>query len=433
MSETGQTTGVDVVVVGAGICGLATAAELAGRGASVMVIEKESRPAQEASGRAMGSLRVQGREAVETPIAQAAMQMWRELEAPDDFELSFAGNTYFATRSDELVLLQNLVDKAHAGGLSGVELLEPDQLRKHLPSATGPFLGAMRSVVDGQCDPERATKHYETLAVRRGAQIRYGTTARSVLVQRDRVVGVETDDGTVATERVLVAAGVWTPHLTRPLGVKVPIMPVALALGETTPVPELFAETLRAYGFSARRRPNGRMIIGAGMNAIVSHRISLYDLYNIGIWARRLKSNRKDVHLGLNGPRILNEIRLRTAADGRLIATKFTHPEADRRLLEQALQMMCGIFPDIAGVRLDRTWTGMVDMSPDGLPIVDANAGPSGLAVVAGLSGHGLTLAPALGRLCAELLVNDTPFLDIKPFRLSRYREEKIALPPKMV
>ena len=74
-------TSADVVVVGSGIVGAATAAEIAARGGSVVLLEKEDRPAREGSGRAQGSLRVQGRHGAEFPLAQEALELWTEAAA----------------------------------------------------------------------------------------------------------------------------------------------------------------------------------------------------------------------------------------------------------------------------------------------------------------------------------------------------------------
>jgi sarcosine oxidase, subunit beta len=84
----------DVVVVGGGISGYACAASAAGRGATVVLVEKESRPAGEGSGRAQGSLRLQGRHEAEFPIAQESIELWKQLGDEVDCELRFGGNIY---------------------------------------------------------------------------------------------------------------------------------------------------------------------------------------------------------------------------------------------------------------------------------------------------------------------------------------------------
>src|SRR5438046_336271 len=94
----------DLVVVGSGITGAATAAAVAARGAAVVLVDKEDGPAREGSGRAQGSLRLQGRHPSEFPLAQESLQLWGRAAQEDpghDIELATGGNLYFCTGETE--------------------------------------------------------------------------------------------------------------------------------------------------------------------------------------------------------------------------------------------------------------------------------------------------------------------------------------------
>ncbi len=75
----------------------------------------------------------------------------------------------------------------------------------------------------------------------------------------------------------------------------------------------------------------------------------------------------------------------------------------------------------------------MIDMSPDGLPIIDGDVGAEGMVIVTGLSGHGLALAPVIGEIVADLALEGETARPVRPFRLARFREESVPAPEKMI
>jgi sarcosine oxidase subunit beta len=94
-------------------------------------------------------------------------------------------------------------------------------------------------------------------------------------------------------------------------------------------------------------------------------------------------------------------------------------PSADdiRSVVERVAQVL----PIAAQVPIARTWGGLIDMTPDALPVIDAPEGVSGLVVAAGFSGHGFCLGPVSGLLCADLALGRIPRHDLSAFRLARF------------
>lgn len=422
-------TSADVVVVGGGIVGSAAAASIAARGANVILLEKEDEPAREGSGRAQGSLRVQGRHGVEFPLALESLDLWKEAAQDGEFEFIQGGNLYFQTAPEERSVLENLVREAHASGLTDVTLLDAGQVRELMPCATGPFHGAMWSPIDAQAQPPKATRYFAQRATRNGASTAFGVKVTRLLKVGDRITGVDTTAGPIRARAVVVACGVWTPYLAKTAGVKIPLMPVVMSELETAPMPPLFDQTIRAFGFGARQRPDGRVVVSAGLNAKVSHSVSLSDFNGIRYWLPRAMSFRKNIRLQLDIRRVGQQLRARSTMSPQLIPDRSPEPMVDRALVDSSLQRLTNIIPDFSGVNVERYWAGLVDMTPDGLPVIDNSAGPAGLTVITGLCGHGLHLGPVLGEIAADLSLDGTTTRPIEAFRLARYAEGNVGHP----
>jgi sarcosine oxidase, subunit beta len=318
--------------------------------------------------------------------------------------------TSFRTSEEELPVLRSLVAEAHKAGLTSVELLDAEQTREIIPSATGPFLGAMWSPVDAHCQPEKGTEYYVRRAERAGAHIAYQVKVTHLLETASRISGVNTTAGRIQAGAVVVAAGVWTPYLAKSVGLNVPIMPVIMAELETEPVKPLFTQTIRAFGFGARQRPCGRVVVSAGLNAKVTHHVSLADFRGT-----------------------FEQIRRRSTLDTSLVPQFSPEPAADRNLVNASMRRLSTVLPELEGIGVSRYWGGLVDMTPDGLPIIDGAAGPSGLTLITGLSGHGFTLGPVLGEIAADLSLDGTTHRPITPFRLSRYSTGEVERPEMMI
>ena len=122
--------------------------------------------------------------------------------------------------------------------------------------------------------------------------------------------------------------------------------------------------------------------------------------------------------------------RFSTVGPG-LVPARSPEPKADRASVETALSRLSAVIPAMGRVAVSRYWAGLVDMTPDGLPVIDT-AGPHGLTVIAGLSGHGLALGPVLGEIASDLSLDGHTQRPIDSFRLDRF-SEKVASPQLLI
>jgi glycine/D-amino acid oxidase-like deaminating enzyme len=432
-STLGLADRIDLVVVGGGISGTVCAAEAARRGARVALVEKEPEVAGEGSGRSFGSLRVQGRHPAETPLAVEAIERWREAAGPIgmDLDLVEGGNLYAAERADEVAELRRQLEQAKAAGLDDVRLVGPEEVRAIVPCFSRRVAAGLYSPRDAHCDPRKATRAHAAFAEKHGARIAVGTRALELVVAGGKIAGVRTDRGDFRADAVVVAAGVWTPPLVRRLGIRIPIKTVIYSQAETSPLPPLFRATIRAFGFSCRQRPNGQLVLSAGLNTRVGYEVGPGDLARLGLWLPRFWQHRRQVDLRVGWRRTWRGVRGLAGPPGRAVPVG-VEPAPDRAMLHGALETLAQAMPAVRGATLTRHWAGLIDLSPDGLPVIEQPRRPEGLVVLTGLSGHGLAIAPVVGRILADLALEGRTAYEIEPFRLARF-QDPVPMPHRLI
>jgi len=105
-----------------------------------------------------------------------------------------------------------------------------------------------------------------------------------------------------------------------------------------------------------------------------------------------------------------------------------TSPVPNAAKVRRSLEEMRRLYPSIPGLAITRSWAGYIDATPDAIPVI-GEAGPAGLVLATGFSGHGFAMGPIVGRLVAELVTDGKPSLDLRPFRLSRFAEGATGKP----
>ena len=371
----------DVVGIGAGISGAATAYELATAGVRVTVIDRFG-PAAMASGWTLAGVRQSGRHPAELPLAQAAVADWEHLAeklgAPTHY--TQRGNLRLARTEAEMASMAAMVAEQATAGLS-LSLLDRDALHELAPAIAPDVLGASYCPTDGHADPHATVAAFLRAATAAGAVLRFGEQVMAIETEAGRVTGVRTEKETIACGRVVMATGVMGNALLEPLGLSVPMTPRGVTLLRTAPVPKVLAQVIGVADASCagRQEVDGRFrFTGSG-----------------GEWGGGLDFAESPA----TGPRL----RPRVAEVARVAA------------------LFGAVVPAALDAPLDETWVGLIDMTPDALPVIEAAQEPRGLVLAMGFSGHGFCLGPVTGRISASLARDETPNLPIEPFALARF------------
>lgn len=421
-------TTADVVVIGGGIAGCASAWFLASRGARVILVEKERDVASEQSGRALGHVRQQGRHHLEIPLAKESSRIWGELAQELQAETEFVRGgvlTLAETESDEANLA---IDAALAREHGfGARLITGAEVAGLVPDMAGPWRAGLWSPDDGNASPPKATRALAEAATRRGARIWRDTTVTGLDIAGGAVTGVRTSAGPISAPNVVCAAGIWSTRVAAWAGVPLPLQVIRTSLAETAPAPVTTRIAVYTPYVSFRPTVNGTWWIGGGYRgAGVDYDLTLSSLRHLRFFLARYRQNWRNIKIGL-GSEFAADLQRSMAGGARAFAAG--EPPANDAILDHNIARFRRLMPALAEVGIARRWAGRIDLTPDLVPALGGTSRVRGLTFATGLSGHGIVLGPVVGKLVSELVLDGRPSIDIGVFRPDRFAEGRLAPP----
>ena len=136
-------------------------------------------------------------------------------------------------------------------------------------------------------------------------------------------------------------------------------------------------------------------------------------------------------------PRLSDRLTIESRYSPRWSSTQTTvfeeerilNPEPIDRLLNQAKENISAAFPLFKQMKIIERWAGMIDVTPDAVPVISEVDALPGCVIATGFSGHGFGIGPAAGELAAQMAVNQRLFLDPQPFKLSRFHDGTVIEP----
>jgi glycine/D-amino acid oxidase-like deaminating enzyme len=358
---------VDVLIVGGGVVGNSIAFHLTERGVRPTVVDKGF-PLSGTSGSTQAWIWVH----TKTPgfygeLSLISADLYQYTLAPrlPGIEYTRTGGLALLLGEGEMEGARTLADAQRAHGIE-IELLGPDELRRLEPNLSPSIAGATFSPQDGNVNPFQLVRRLMEEARRQGTSYRF---YERVLAIREAGRGrttrrfeVHTDRGVFRAQHLVLAAGIWTPELADHLSVPIPVRPVRGQILITEPLRPVLGHTLNFM----RQMSNGEILFG------YSHEEADRDRQNTG------------------------DILSKTAARG------------------------LHVLPLLRGVRVVRAFAGLRPMPADGLPILGEVPGHPGLFVAVMHSGY--TLAPLVGTVMAELLIDGKSSIPIGSFSPSRFQ-----------
>jgi sarcosine oxidase subunit beta len=363
--------GADVIVIGGGIVGCATALHVAGKGRSVILLERDQAGTR-ASGVNFGGVRQHGRVLPEIPLSMRSRRIWADLESliGTDGEFMATGHLRLARKEADITVLQLHLQAVGEHGLH-LEFLDRGDIERRFPWLGRTVMAATHCPTDGHANPRIIAPAFAAAARKAGARIAEGAEVVEAAHDGGRF-RVRTRDGRRFEAPLLVnAAGAWAEVIAGWFGEPVRLKPEVPQIMVTEPTSYRFGPVLGVIGGDLyfRQIPRGNVIFGGGEGrAEPGHKRS----------------------------RPIPEVAARTAAEA------------------------CRIVPEIANLTIIRTWTGVDGDTIDGSPAIGRSTTTPGLFHAFGFCGHGFQLGPGVGAVLAELLVDGRSDTDIHGLGIAR-------------
>lgn len=377
----------DVVIIGAGISGSSSAYELAKEGLDVVLVDRFG-PAAMASGWTLAGVRQSGRHPAELPLAKAAVGIWStladELDSPTHY--SRGGNLRLARTVEEVPVIEGIVREQTELGLDLRLLTSNKDIREIAPAIAEHVLTASFCATDGSADPSSTVIGFVRAAERLGVKTRFGERVLNIEVQDGKVTAVVTDQGRIPTSKVVVAAGIFGNEILGPLGIDVPLQVPMVTVLRSAPIDAVLSQVIGVANAdcAGRQEYNGRFRVTSGL---------------------------QDWHGGLLERQTDAGVRPKVLPTGHSMA--------------EVVDLFGDIVPAFAAAQVEDYWAGLIDLTPDALPVIDGSVGIEGLVVTMGFSGHGFCLGPITGRLVSDLVQERRPRLAIEPFKYSRFHNSR--------
>jgi len=420
----------EVVVVGAGIVGCATAYYLARRGVRVVVVERGAVHGEQ-SRKNWGFVRQQGRDPHEVPLMMEANRIWRGLEQElgADIEWVQGGNLALAADPERLALFEQWLPVAREFGLD-TRLLRPGDLPAVVPGIGSGWAGGLYTASDGHADPEKATDALARAAAAHGAAVHLGCAVEGIATRKGAVSAVITERGEISTSWVVCAAGAWSSRLARTLGLVLPQRWVRGTVARTTPAPPVTPCAVWGPGVAFRQRRDGSFNIAAG--GALDHDVTLDSLRQVRFFLPNFWRNKALFRFHVGRPLGLSLMAALPASPARrhpLIWDRSHEPPPNPDKVRRSLAELGRVLPALPPLGIARSWAGYIDATPDLVPVLGPVPALSGFVLATGFSGHGFAMGPVAGRLVSELIVDGKASLDISAFRFSRFAEGAIGRP----
>ena len=412
-----------VVIIGAGIVGLMTALTLAERGISVVILEKGTL-AGEQSSRNLGWIRKTNRHISDLPMAITADYLWKNMAQRVGADVGYrqAGIMFAAQSDQELQAHEKWLDSVQKLNLDS-KLLSAKEIAQLIPNSQTAWKGALYTPSDGRAEPTLVSSLVAKAALKLGVKIIENCAVRTLVLTAGKISSIATEQGEIKCQQVLVASGLWSRKLLKKYHINLPTLPLICSVLKTAPMTGPTDIAFGASNFSFRKHIDGGYIIT--QRGALDAPLTLDHLFLGTQYLQQLRHQRDYLRISL-GRYFFEDFRLIKHWNGTSTSPfeqiRTMDPQANMDLNNEALANLSEAWPIFKNIKIENTWAGVIDVTPDSIPIIDTIQKIPGLYIATGFSGHGFGTSPTAGHLAADLITNRHPIIDPAPYRLNRFK-----------
>jgi sarcosine oxidase subunit beta len=377
----------DVLVIGGGICGVATAFHLAQLGQRVTLLER-GEIAGEASGVNAGGLGGLGwgnDPDLQSYLTAGSFEIFKTLQLDMGYDIEFhaPGGLQGAHTAEQADFARDRVLRLRSEGYHA-EFLTAREARAIEPEASESLAGFMFLPKRGRANPTKATVAFGKAAAALGAEIKTGHDVQALSQQQDGSWQVRSSQGEFRAKTLALAVGAWSKPVGDMLGIDIPVTPIKGQMWATEPMPpsifQLIGSMESPFDWSSESRNENYPpeITHHGDTRVTRH------LY--GGQTR-------------NGEIIFG-------GDRQMAGYDYT---PDMAGIEVNRGQASEVIPLVSRLPISRTWAGIMPFSDDGKPIIGKVPGFENLFIATGLASSGFGRGPMSGKLIADYIHTGHP------------------------
>ncbi len=351
MEKTGAN---NIIIIGAGIAGASAAYFLTQKGVrNVVILERENVAGAQSSGRNAAILRSAMPDSSLRRLGRESARFYREL--PDGFSnqpLLRRVGLYLVARAEHAEsLLSWAFDNKEE---DGAELVDPAEMYARIPIVAPGLTTVLHQADEGVLDIHAILQSFLSGACRRGAKVTFSCDVTGLRTDGKRIIGVETQAGPLDADQVVMAGGGWAADLAEKAGFPLPLVPYRRHLLVTNPLPQVDPQwpVVWCEGDEFYFRPESSGLLMCGCDTV--------------------PVNPKE--------------------------GQTTNPAEVEKIAVKAARWL----PSLSDAGVARAWAGMRTFAPDHRFVIGPDPRIRGLHWLAGLGGHGMTCAPAVGQIAAD-------------------------------